>query len=595
MKTKLFLILCILLSLHKLNLAQASFPSGSLLNSPGTFCTNPITMQYGVSASNFSVGDPVTFFIDFGDGTNYTAPIQYVANSPYDSLFGTVTHTYTTAGTYYPTMTVSSPIASPLTVPFGYSWLSTSITVGAPGPCGTISGSVYNDLNSNCVMDAGEQLMYQNVIVTLAGNQIANGFSDASGNYAIDFPYTAGQTYIVSHMPNSFPVNCIGVSCPATITYAVTALNSTNTDFGLSMSNTNYDMSATWISCGGGGVLSAGFNRTFYFGFNNFFCPLLGGTYTVTLDPSVNYLSANPAPSTVVGNTLTWNINTIPIWDIVEVNTYVPLLNLNNVPFMIGDPICHTSTITGAITGDVNLLNNTRNDCFYIGTSYDPNDKHAEPKGEGATANVPFGTEFDYKIRFQNTGNSPAINVVVMDTLDADLDETTVVVDEHSHHMIYSRIGNVLKFEFPNIMLPDSTIDYEKSQGGLSFKVKHKGGLPMLTPITNKAAIFFDVNAPIITNTTLNTLGLIQGVNEQNSEVDLQVYPNPAREALYVKTGNSAIQSATIYNALGVKVREVQSDKEITSISLSHLPKGVYFILVKDISDKIYSRHFIKE
>jgi hypothetical protein len=95
MKTKLFLILCILLSLHKMNLAQASFPSGSLLNSPGTFCTNPITMQYGVSASNFSVGDPVTFFIDFGDGTNYTAPIQYVANTPYDSLFGTVTHTYT--------------------------------------------------------------------------------------------------------------------------------------------------------------------------------------------------------------------------------------------------------------------------------------------------------------------------------------------------------------------------------------------------------------------------------------------------------------------------------------------------------------------
>jgi hypothetical protein len=66
--------------------------------------------------------------------------------------------------------------------------------------------------------------------------------------------HIAGQTYIVNHMPNSFPVNCIGVSCPATITYAVTALNSTNIDFGLSMSNTNYDMSATWISCGGGGM-----------------------------------------------------------------------------------------------------------------------------------------------------------------------------------------------------------------------------------------------------------------------------------------------------------------------------------------------------
>ena len=593
MKTKLLLLILILISTAKINNAQGYFPSGTLKQSTNSACNNPITMEYGVSAFYFSIGDPITFVIDFGDGTSYTAPIQYISNTPYDSLLGTVTHTYVNAGTYTPSMTVSGPGATPLLV--NWWWGPNTLTVGPPAPCGNVSGSVYNDINSNCIMDVGEEMNYQNISVSLAGNVIATGTSDNTGSYSIDYPFLAGQTYVVTYIPNANPVTCVGVSCPNTLTYAVNTLNSTNNNFGLSMTNTNYDMASCWISCGGSGILNAGFNRTFYFGFSNIYCPILGGTYTVTLDPSVNYLSANPAPSTVVGNTLTWNINSIPIWDIVEVNTYVPLMNVNNVPFMIGDPICHTSTITGAITGDVNLLNNTRNDCFYIGTSYDPNDKHVEPKGEGATANVPFGTEFDYKIRFQNTGNSPAINVVVMDTLDADLDETTVVVDEHSHHMIYSRIGNVLKFELTNIMLPDSTTDYEKSQGGLSFKVKHKAGLPMLTPITNKAAIYFDVNAPIITNTTLNTLGLIQGVNEQNSEVDLQVYPNPAREALYVKTGNSAIQSATIYNALGVKVREVQSDKEITSISLSHLPKGVYFILVKDISDKIYSRHFIKE
>lgn len=110
---------------------------------------------------------------------------------------------------------------------------------------------------------------------------------------------------------------------------------------------------------------------------------MLGGDLTVNLDPSVNYLSATPIPTSVVGNTLTWNMATMGISQILEVNTFVPLANINNIPFIIGDSVCHTSMITGAITGDWNLLNNTRTSCFYIGTSYDPNDKKVSPEGVG--------------------------------------------------------------------------------------------------------------------------------------------------------------------------------------------------------------------
>lgn len=73
---------------------------------------------------------------------------------------------------------------------------------------------------------------------------------------------------------------------------------------------------------------------------------MLGGDLTVNLDPSVNYLSATPIPTSVVGNTLTWNMATMGISQILEVNTFVPLANINNIPFIIGDSVCHTSMIT---------------------------------------------------------------------------------------------------------------------------------------------------------------------------------------------------------------------------------------------------------
>lgn len=595
MKTRIILLILILIGIAKNNNAQVTFSSGTLMQSTNSACNNPITMEYGVSAFNFSIGDPITFVIDFGDGTSYTAPIQYISNVPYDSLFGTVTHTYTNAGTYTPTMTVTGPGASPMLI--NWWWGANTLTVLAPSVCGNISGNVYNDLNSNCTMDVGEEMIYQYIDIALAGNSVTTGFTDNTGHYSIDYPFISGQTYIVSYIPNANPVTCVGVSCPNTLTYAVNTLNSTNNNFGLSMTNTNYDMSATWISCVGGGILNAGFNRTFYFGFNNIYCPILGGTYTVTLDPSVNYLSATPTPTSVVGNTLTWNMATIPIWEIIEVNTFIPLSNVNNIPFVIGDPICHTSTITGAIAGDLNLLNNTKNECFYIGTSYDPNDKHVSPKGLGTNGNVNFGTEFTYNIRFQNTGNSPAINVVVMDTLDNDLDPTTVVMNGHSHHVLFTQTGNVLKFEFPNIMLPDSTTDYDKSQGGFSFKVKHKSGLANNTVINNKAHIYFDLNPAVITNTTINTLtNTVSGYNQLNTDNNIQVYPNPVNDQFRVSLKDISIRiiQCEIQNQLGEQLQLIHTTDNTLDLSIASYPSGIYFIKVTDSKGNVYQKKLIK-
>ncbi|MBK6330097.1 MAG: T9SS type A sorting domain-containing protein [Bacteroidetes bacterium] len=595
MNTKLFsLVLAFVLTTIMSSAQVPTFLSSSLIPSNYSACTNPITMGFGVTAVDFNIGDPITFYIDFGDGTNYSAPVQYITNV-YDSLFGTVTHTYANAGVYSPTMTITGPGATPLLVT--WFWGANTLTVGPPLPCGNISGSVFNDMNVNCTMENGEELFYHHIGVSLAGNIIADGYTDAAGNYSIDYPFILGQTYIVSYLSNINFASCMGVSCPLTQTYAVNILNSTNNNFGLTLNGANYDMNAAWTSINTG-ILNAGFNKSFYFSFTNFNCPMLGGDLTVNLDPSVNYLSATPIPTSVVGNTLTWNMATMGISQILEVNTFVPLANINNIPFIIGDSVCHTSMITGAITGDWNLLNNTRTSCFYIGTSYDPNDKKVSPEGVGPGGNVNFGTEFSYDIRFQNTGNSPAINVVVLDTLESDLDPSSVVVTGRSHYMIFTQNGNILKFEFPNIMLPDSTTDFDASQGGVSFKVKHKTGLTEGTPINNKAHIYFDLNAPIITNTTNNTLvNNVSGIGSVNNANGFQVYPNPITTEFKVVLDdfNSKIIRCELQNQIGEKLQKISTSSNSLNLSIANYSAGIYFITITDNKGNIFQKKLVKE
>jgi hypothetical protein len=90
MKTKIILLILPVIVASLVSNAQIpTFQAGSLVPHNFTACTNPITMDFGASAYDFTIGDPITFFIDFGDGTNYTAPVQFIANIS-DSLFSVV-------------------------------------------------------------------------------------------------------------------------------------------------------------------------------------------------------------------------------------------------------------------------------------------------------------------------------------------------------------------------------------------------------------------------------------------------------------------------------------------------------------------------
>jgi PKD repeat protein len=81
-----------------------------------------------------------------------------------------------------------------------------------------------------------------------------------------------------------------------------------------------------------------------------------------------------------------------------------------------------------------------------------------------------------------------------------------------SSHIVNTQLtpNGEIRFNFFNIMLPDSGADLEGSKGWVLFRVNPDASLPDPTEITNTAHIVFDQNSPIVTNTTLNTMTALQ-------------------------------------------------------------------------------------
>lgn len=147
--------------------------------------------------------------------------------------------------------------------------------------------------------------------------------------------------------------------------------------------------------------------------------------------------------------------------------------------------------------------------CFPITGSYDPNDKTAFPVGYGPDHLIEPGTDIEYLVRFQNVGNDTAFHVFVRDTLSAFLDPATVEVTGFSHpYQLNVDSTGALEFAFYHIHLTDTITDEPGSHGYIRFRVSQKSGNIIGAIIRNQAAIYFDFNAPIITNLVFHTLGV---------------------------------------------------------------------------------------
>ncbi len=225
--------------------------------------------------------------------------------------------------------------------------------------------------------------------------------------------------------------------------------------------------------------------------------------------------------------------------------------------------------------------------------AYDPNDKQVFPAGVQEENYTLFeDNTLEYKIRFQNTGNFPAEDIVIIDTLSDFLNLSTLKYLHSSHPISEIKLDrNVVSFSFEDIFLIDSLANEPESHGYVQFSIETMEDLTENTVIYNTAHIYFDSNPAIVTNTVFNTF--VSEIppatsNENLTEQGFKLMPKPSRDFITVETTFAERDKQwKIYNQLGQEVMQGFTNNQIWEINISELDTGLYFIELNNFVHRI--------
>ncbi|HLK97586.1 MAG TPA: T9SS type A sorting domain-containing protein, partial [Hymenobacter sp.] len=267
----------------------------------------------------------------------------------------------------------------------------------------------------------------------------------------------------------------------------------------------------------------------------------------------------------VSGNTITWNVSDMSL------PGYFVLFGVDSTA-QAGDPICLDITLTPSSGTDNNPSNNTLSHCFTVVNSYDPNFKEVYP-----TTPQP-SSWYTYTVHFQNTGTAAAQHIVIKDTLDANLDWSSFQRLGASHNDLTQVFENgIVHFNFPNINLPDSNSNEPDSHGWVQYRVKSKSTVdPLSTTIHNTASIYFDFNAPIVTNDALvePATGILN-----TAQPNFELYPNPTADHVTIvlpKEHPNAL--VAVYDLTGREVLSTAPVNAQARLQTRLLSFGVYHV-----------------
>ncbi|MEO6040041.1 MAG: T9SS type A sorting domain-containing protein, partial [Saprospiraceae bacterium] len=233
-------------------------------------------------------------------------------------------------------------------------------------------------------------------------------------------------------------------------------------------------------------------------------------------------------------------------------------------------------------------------DCRQVQGAYDPNLKSAVPTGFGWQYEIVANHPLEYTIDFQNTGTDTAFRVLLRDALPPYLDARSFRPGFASHPYTWViRDQNMLEVLFSPISLPDSNVNEAASHGFFSFQIDQKPNLPNGARIQNTAAIIFDFNPPIVTNTVQHTIGqLTVQVDEPQAYATLwQVLGNPTREVAICRATAfiAGEKRFDLYDLSGQRVRSVQFAGQAFEFRRDGLNSGLYFFKIGDAQGRVFA------
>jgi uncharacterized repeat protein (TIGR01451 family) len=201
--------------------------------------------------------------------------------------------------------------------------------------------------------------------------------------------------------------------------------------------------------------------------------------------------------------------------------------------------------------------NSTLTKRIAVVTSWDPNDKTGSAGFDTLNHYVSSKEELHYIVYFENvdSATADAEDIVIVDTLDQNLDWNTLQLGAMSHPepctATFDAVNGIITWTCDSIMLPPDTLP-PNGEGWVSFSIKPKPDFPSGTQLKNRASIKFDYNpwmyAPMDSSYIINTIDGEQPTSSVSSLPDTATFPDFTVSWSGIDDpGGSGISAYTVY------------------------------------------------
>jgi uncharacterized repeat protein (TIGR01451 family) len=432
-----------------------------------------------------------------------------------------------------------------------------------PGACGTVSGVVRFDADENGCTPDDDALANIQVRCQL-GNTSTFAYTNAQGEYTFtdlapgNYVFSANNYTAGNVTPQGQPIAITGGNS-YTANFCVTPIQPLN-DIKLYFWPTNQ--------------ARPGFAANYAMQLHNAGTTVQSGTINLNFDDvKLNFVGATPSQVAQTAGQLQFSFADLQPGQFLY---YYITFNVEVPPTVNAGSILSFDAVATTALTDATPADNTAQITQVVVNSYDPNDKTVLQEAFLSDNTQDY---LQYIVRFQNTGTADAINVRITDQLDQNLDWSTFrpVASSHSYSAQMDANG-LVTFTFNNINLPDSTTNEPASHGFVAYEVKLESGLTVNHSILNTANIYFDFNAPIITNTVMTDLVALLGIGEHEQSAFV-LYPNPASHTVNIAAQLQGEFTASVINLQGKVVVEIKGENQ-ASFDVSSLQQGMYFVKV---------------
>lgn len=432
---------------------------------------------------------------------------------------------------------------------------------------GILEGSIYHELNKNCMMDTPEPKLQNRAVLLRSSSGTQVTMSDAAGRYR--FCVLAG-TYEVLVAPRKHWESLCGVT-----SVNINAGETHEVNLAQRLIPNQTDVRLKLVGLNPEGMDADRYMRYEVTLENIGSTTIRGATLHFFHDPRLTQFASQPPASNYSSPEAVWSIQELEAGAVAKIKLRIFVPEGISAQELLKAWV-RTGTLLNA--SDLDLSDNL--DTIVrsaTGSQGNGNTKSAHPE----QYILPQTNFITYTIHFRNNTEFKTSRFHITDTIDVNLPVEYLETVAWSHNYRLRVVdGRIAVFSMdPGILLPSEQSD-TLSRGYFTYRIKVKPDLATGTEVYNTAQIAFDVFGNSQTNRTLHVYSNpTVGLNEIRAVTGFRVYPNPAQERIIIENISPALRTFALYDVQGRQVQQISvRDGARLMMDLSHLPSGIYLL-----------------